>query len=174
MKIAIIGTHGVGKTTLCKKLQLDFESCGQEAFLITETVRDTPFPVNADFTPECALWVFGTQLKRELEACLKNDIVICDRSIIDSLIYARALNIRSETLELCFRVAVEWMKTYDTIVYVTMDGTEIYNDGFRSTDEKFQKDVQREFTSWLYSQELSLPLTIMKTSEIFGGYNGNF
>jgi nicotinamide riboside kinase len=169
MKIAVIGTHGVGKTTLCNKLAIDFVACGQEAFVITETVRDTPFPINADFTPECAIWIYGTQIKRELEACLNHDTVICDRSVIDSLIYARALNIRTKLLDKCFRMAEEWMKTYDVVIYVSMDGTEIHSDGFRSTDLEFQKNVQREFTSWVYSKELYFPLTIMTTKEIFGG-----
>jgi len=169
MKIAVIGTHGVGKTTLCKKLQIDFEACGQEAFIVKESVRDTPFPVNADFTPECAIWVFVEQLRRELEAEIEHEIVICDRSVMDSIIYARALNIRSDILDCCFRVAQEWMKTYDTVVYVTMDGTEIHSDGFRSTDAKFQTDVQKEFTNWLHSIELELPLHFMQTKEIFPG-----
>jgi len=169
MKIAVIGTHGVGKTTLCKKLLLDFEALGDNVVLLSEAVRDSPFPVNADFTPECALWVFVEQIRKELEASIKYDVVVCDRSIIDSLIYARALNVSSETLDKCFKPALSWMKTYDVVIYVTMDGTEIHSDGFRSTDEKFQKDVQKEFTSWIYSQELEFPLTIVKTQEIFYG-----
>lgn len=167
MKIAVIGTHSVGKTTLCGKLFQEYTAANENVILIPEAVRDSPFGVNADFNEKCALWTYHTQIKRELEAQLRYRIVITDRSAIDSLIYARALGIRSSTLTACFAAACEWLKTYDTIVHVAMSDYEIQADGFRSVDPEFQRSVQRAFEEWLKEDGKNYQIHYTNSNEIF-------
>ena len=52
MKIALIGTHGVGKTTLAYEICSLLKRSGKNVELVTEMARRSPFPVNDATTLE--------------------------------------------------------------------------------------------------------------------------
>jgi hypothetical protein len=138
LKLALIGTHGVGKTTLV------FESCSllkkadHNVELVTEVARQSPFPVNAATTLEGQLWILHAQIAAELDASRRVPNVICDRSVLDNYCYLVNKFGRQTQLESWL---AWWMGTYDLLVGVPPLPGGILPDGFRSQDRDFQERI---------------------------------
>lgn len=174
-KICCIGTHGSGKTTLCYQQAAYYKTIGKNVKLINETARSCPFLLNHQFNSYGAMWIVHTHIKKELEAIAKSaEMIICDRSPIDSMMYALAtgctVGIQIKNL---YRMAEDWMDTYDKIYYVRPDGNDAIPDGIRSTDESFRKKVEDHFDDWMERCNISIQnkTSIIKSSEIFSGKN---
>lgn len=148
MKIAVIGAHGVGKTTFCAQFFAYVIRRGYNARLIHEVVRDCPFPINEKNSVESCTWITTTQIAAELDAEAKKvDLIICDRSAIDPLmyLYARDGVADNELIQNLSDLAHSWLHSYDTLVYVIPGEKEIVPDGIRMTDKAFQSAVDAEF-----------------------------
>ena len=93
MKIAVIGTHGVGKTTLVHMLATYAIRNAKKVSIIEEVVRDCPFPINDKSTIDWAYWLVTEQISRELSSeARKQDLIVCDRSAIDPVMYLNSHN----------------------------------------------------------------------------------
>lgn len=151
MKIAIIGTHGVGKTTLAHKIAYERKLIGENVKLLGETARECPFPINNGQPPESVLWIYHRQMQKELEACAKYETVICDRSVLDSFMYAEAMGMLQDShlLKSSLFSLHEWLPTYNEIYFVEKGSKEPSNDGIRDTDEDFQMKVQHVFEHYI-------------------------
>jgi nicotinamide riboside kinase len=165
MKIAIIGTHGTGKTTLAYHIAAEAKSRGFNARLINECARDCPFPLNEKFDLKGAQWIVATQIQKELQAeASKANFIVCDRSAIDPVMYlkhssTKDLNICNElyhhqSYECLYEFCNRWMITYDRIFFVIPTENKIVDDGVRSTDANFQKSIHELFFS--YSDKISM------------------
>jgi len=87
LKLALIGTHGVGKTTLAYETCSLLKKSGANVELVTEVARQSPFPVNEATTLEGQLWILHAQIAAELEAARRAPQVICDRAVLDNYCY---------------------------------------------------------------------------------------
>jgi broad-specificity NMP kinase len=87
VKLALIGTHGVGKTTLAFETCSLLKKANYNVDLVTEIARQSPFPVNAATTLEGQLWILHAQVAAELEAAQRAPHVICDRAVLDNYCY---------------------------------------------------------------------------------------
>lgn len=143
-KIAIIGTHGAGKSTLSYLLAAHYKSQGCSVKIIQEVARSCPFPINDNMTEESAQWIYLEHYKKELEAQKKNDIVIADRSIFDSFIYAQHFNINNLFINKLAELAFIQLNCYEKIIFVRPD-LPIQTDGIRSGSEDFQKSIDQMF-----------------------------
>lgn len=151
-KIAIIGTHSAGKTTLSYILASQKKKEGCSVKIIQEVARSCPYPLNEGMTKEACLWIYHEHVKKELEAIQKFDTIICDRSALDSFMYAKAQNCFEEEdiyMALSLEAAINWMKTYDMIIYVEPGSIDPRADGVRSTDKEFQSRVKKEFEKYI-------------------------
>jgi nicotinamide riboside kinase len=138
MKIALIGSHGVGKTTLAYEICSFLKRSGKNVELVTEVARRSPFPVNEATTLEGQLWILHAQIAAELEAAQRAPYVVCDRAVIDNYCYLVNKCGRQENLESWLE---RWLATYDLLVGVPILDTEIPPDGFRSEDRQFQHRI---------------------------------
>ena len=87
MKVAFIGTHGVGKTTLCFELAALLKKRDKVVEMVREVARFCPLPINRDTTVAAQSWILHTEIAEELVAENKAEIVICDRSVLDNYCY---------------------------------------------------------------------------------------
>lgn len=147
MKLALIGTHGVGKTTLAYDVCALLKKQGQNVELVTEVARRCPFPVNEATTLEAQLWILHAQIAAELEAAQRASTVICDRAVLDNYCYLVNKCGRQAALE---RWLERWLATYDLLVGIPLVRESIYaegfrqpplDDGFRATDRAFQQRI---------------------------------
>jgi thymidylate kinase len=139
VKLALIGTHGVGKTTLAFETCSLLKKAGYNVDLVTEIARQSPFPVNAATTLEGQLWILHAQIAAELEAARRAPHVICDRAVLDNYCYLVNKFGRQPQLELWLSW---WMETYAILIGVPANAEEITPDGFRSEDRAFQQRIE--------------------------------
>ena len=138
MKLALIGTHGVGKTTLAYETCSLLKKADHNVELVTEVARRSPFPVNEATTLESQLWILHGQIAAELDAAARAPHVICDRSVLDNYCYLVNKFGRQPHLEQWLEW---WMQSYSLLVAVPPLADGIPPDGFRSENLEFQHRI---------------------------------
>jgi nicotinamide riboside kinase len=136
-KIAFIGSHGVGKTTLCYGLAARLKKRDVSLDVVHEVARRCPLPINEDTGVAAQSWILHTQLGEELVAGDRHPVVICDRSVLDNYVYLLLAAGRQPGLE---PLIDYWIGTYDLLVHVPIVG-QPSADGVRATDPSFQAAV---------------------------------
>lgn len=142
MKIALIGTHGVGKTALVYDLAAHLKRENYDVDIVREVARDCPLPINEERTLEAQRWITFTRIAREYELGDKAKILICDRSTLDDYIYTYS-KFGDDFLTL--PVVSEWVKTYNLLFRVPISPSYLKNDGVRSVDKDFQREIDDTF-----------------------------
>jgi thymidylate kinase len=137
MKVAFIGTHGVGKTTLCFELAAALKREGIHVDIVKEVARLSPLPINQKTSLEAQSWIFFSQMAEEIRASSQNDVLVCDRSVLDNYAYLLLACGRQLPIE---RFMHHWMKSYDLLFKVPFSGT-LAEDGVRDTDAQFAAAV---------------------------------
>ena len=130
-KVALVGTHGVNKTTLAYELAGVLKRRGKTVELLTEIARECPFPLNEQGTTEAYQWIIARQVQ----------ILVCDRAVLDNFAYyVRRFDCLTEECEALRAYCYAWMKGYDLLVRLPIT-RHLTADGFRSTDETFQRHI---------------------------------
>ena len=115
MKIAFIGTHGVGKTTLCYELAAALKRLDLGVDLVKEVARRCPLPINRDTTAQAQEWILHEQVTEEIELAYRYDAIVCDRSVLDNYAYLVHAAGRRPDLE---PFIAHWIRTYSLVVKV--------------------------------------------------------
>lgn len=135
MKIALIGSHGVGKTTLCFELAAALKRRHADVEMVREVARRCPLPINQDTTVFAQEWILHTQIAWEIDAASNSDVVVCDRSVLDNYCYlvqaAGAMRAWESFID-------HWLPTYDLLVHVPISQSPSF-DGVRAIDPGFQQ-----------------------------------
>lgn len=166
MKIAIIGAHGAGKTTLTYLLAAEAKKRGKNAKVVNELARKCVFPLNEGFSLDGAHWIITSQIREELNAKAANtDLIICDRSSIDPIMYLDAGDFIKKDYAALKHYAHSWMSTYDKIVFVWPGTCGILNDKVRAISPDFQSKVHDAFED--YIEEVGLKTRYISADSIF-------
>jgi thymidylate kinase len=140
-KVALVGTHGVNKTTIAYELAGVLKRRGRTVELLTEIARECPFPLNENATREAYQWIIARQIQLELEKAPRADVLVCDRSVLDNFAYyVRRYGSKGEEAEALDAYCRSWMRTYDLLLRLPITQA-LASDGFRSTDEEFQREI---------------------------------
>ncbi|MCA9730323.1 MAG: ATP-binding protein [Candidatus Eisenbacteria bacterium] len=137
IKVAFIGSHGVGKTTLCYEIAARLKRRDLRVDLVKEVARRCPLPINKESTIDAQAWILHTQMAMEIETRRDHDVVICDRSVLDNYAYLVAACGRQPVYDALVRA---WLPTYDLMVWVPITETPRF-DGIRDTDRTFQERI---------------------------------
>ncbi len=137
IKIAFVGTHGVGKTTLCFELAAQLKRLDLGVELVKEVARRCPLPINEQTTPDAQAWILHTQMAEELSAAASYEVVICDRSVLDNYAYLVARTGRRRDLD---ALVEKWIGTYQALFKVPVLDAPSY-DGTRAVSRRFQLDI---------------------------------
>jgi thymidylate kinase len=148
VKLALIGTHGVGKTTLAFEICSMLKKARRHVELVTEVARQSPFPVNAETTLEGQLWILHAQITAELDAARRAPNVITDRAVLDNYCYLVNKFGRQAALEPWL---TWWMNSYTHLIGVPTSDDGIQPDGFRSDDRAFQTRIHEVLLELLAS-----------------------
>ena len=139
MKIAFIGTHGVGKTTLCFELAAALKRLDLSVDLVKEVARACPLPINRDTTDAAQNWILHSQVAREIELADAYDMIVCDRAVVDNYAYMVQAAGRRPELEPFIR---HWLGTYGLLVKVPVVAPPTF-DGTRDVSVDFQMAIDR-------------------------------
>jgi len=174
MKVAVIGTHYAGKSTLAARIVTGLKSLGHPARLLPELARECPYMLNECMTVNSQRWLWQQQLNRETEEDLKlsrftrPSILVCDRSVLDPLIYADYMAHTTNGVEAAeyrafvdarIQVALEHFSTYDLVFWCRPaedERDDPEDDGFRSIDPFFRKQVDQLFDLWIRRDSLAV------------------
>src|SRR5512147_1026124 len=150
MKLAFIGTHGVGKTTLCYDLASALKRQGLNIDMVKEVARLSPLPINRKTSLEAQLWILTSQVAEEIRSSAHHEVVICDRSVLDNYAYMTFACGRQKPIE---RFVDYWLKSYDLLFKVPISGT-ASADGVRDTDEFFMRSIDQLVDTLLAEKKL--------------------
>jgi GTPase SAR1 family protein len=137
LKVAFVGTHGVGKTTLCFDLASQLKRLDLGVEIVKEVARRCPLPINEQTTPDAQAWILHTQIAEEIAAAAGYEVVICDRSVLDNYAYLVARVGRAPELDPLVR---SWITTYDALFKVPVLATPSF-DGTRAVSPAFQLEI---------------------------------
>lgn len=137
-KIAFIGSHGVGKTTLCYGVAARLKARDVTLDVVGEVARRCPLPINEETTEGAQAWILHTQIAEEILAAARCEVLICDRSVLDNFVY---LLLAAEPPAGLHALVDGWLATYDLLVHVPVV-EEPSADGLRATDPGFQQMVE--------------------------------
>jgi deoxyguanosine kinase len=154
MYIAIEGVIGVGKTTLARLLQPNFQ-----ATLVLEVFEENPFL--SDFYSDRQRYAFQTQIffllsryyqqRRSLpEILMRGEPLITDYTFTKDALFAR-INLTGDELEMYYRVhdaLAEKIPLPDLIVYLRAD-TDVLMQRIASRDRPYERNMEREYIELL-------------------------
>jgi len=152
VKIAFIGTHGVGKTTLCFDLAALLKRENLHVDIVKEVARLSPLPINRQTSLEAQLWILTTQVAEEIRSASHHDVVVCDRSVLDNYAYMSFACGRQRPVE---RFVDWWIRSYDLLFKVPLAAAPASEDGVRDTDEFFVRSIDRLVDELLAEKKLS-------------------
>ena len=152
-KIAFIGSHGVGKTTLCYGLAARLKRRDVALEIVHEVARRSPLPINEATTAPAQRWILLAQIAEELVAAERYPVVLCDRSVLDNYVYL----LLAAGADPVFEMLVDrWLPSYDLLVRVPIlaapspDGVRAADPAFqRAVDERLERELDRRGLSAL-------------------------
>lgn len=144
--IAISGAHGTGKTTAAYALAAELKrSGGENVGLIMETARHCPMDVLQEGTRptrRAQLWIFTQQMRSEIEATMRYDVTVSDRSVVDCIAYSSVCGFHGLTHGQ-LALARHHVSIYDRVLFFGIaDNPYLVNDGFRHLDACLQREVE--------------------------------
>ena len=140
-KVALVGTHGINKTTIAYELAGVLKRRHRTVELLTEIARECPLPLNEQGTREAYQWIIARQIQMEIEKSPRAEILVCDRAVLDNFAYyVRRFGNAEEESRALHAYCRSWMKTYDLLVRLPVTHA-LTSDGFRSTDVEFQRRI---------------------------------
>ena len=169
-KLSITGTHGSGKTTLIEliKRQADlnhyyFVEDGAKScpinFTDIEFLRRNPSAEHL-----ITEWMVSNIKRLEIEASRHSDFLLCDRSLVDEMVYPLAILRPSPEVDYYKSMVLRWQKIfpYDHIFLAEGSPKWLNDDGKKSIDPEFQIRVQLLYPEVL--KELGIPYSILPFS----------
>jgi GTPase SAR1 family protein len=138
MKIGFCGTMSVGKTTLVNALK-ELSEFKDYTFATERSkyLRDLGIPLNTDSTIKGQM-VFLAERASEL----MYENIVTDRTVIDVMAFTRAAKsipyFVSDQFE---ELALNLIKEYNYIFYVSPEGVDIEDNGVRTIDPKYRMEI---------------------------------
>lgn len=154
IKIAISGTHSTGKTTLCNELYDLAVDSGINTCLLNEAARTvfdkrgcSPVGLSLDEMAviQREIFLMGLQMEDAAEAA-GYDLIICDRTLMDCVVYARSSGVGGGMFKTFYRIARHHLTTYDYIAVTKIDlsiADSVAVDGLRDADRSLWYAIER-------------------------------
>ncbi len=148
MKIAIIGTHSTGKTTILNAVAHELTRRSKTVVILPEYARLCPFPIHEQTTLTAQMWIQHQQREQENKYDNPEVILLCDRASIDNLAYLERVA-GDQDISRVKRAAIAHAKTYAHIFKTQKLPIDAEADGVRSTDKEFRDEMDERITQLL-------------------------
>ena len=144
--IAYSGSHGTGKTTAAYELAAQLKKQTRaDVGIILEVARRCPLSVFRKGhapTEAAQIWIFSEQMRLEIEALQRHDLVVADRTVVDAIAYSAAAGFH-DLARAQIATARRHVHVYDKVYFRgAADNPFLVDDGFRETDPDLQKTVE--------------------------------
>ena len=155
IKIAIIGTHSTGKSTIIRHLRARLEGCGYTIAILKELSRQCPLPIDRNTTYDAQRWIQDQHVLREPQLMTMCDILICDRSSLDNFAYMQR-GAQEHDLAEDEQRAVAHMESYTHVFKTTKLNLPAEDDGVRDTDQAFRDDIDARIHALLQKHNIEV------------------
>jgi len=153
-KIAVTGTHGVGKTTLTHQLCVALKENNFNATIVEEKARSCPFPINEAATTDTEIWMVHTQIRAELQAkARKYEVAVIDRCSLDAIVYWQDRNTPHPYFEKLRDAALQWVESeYDLLILVepSSDTDTFAVDAVRDSSIIYRNRIRDVFREYMH------------------------
>lgn len=146
-KIAILGSHSTGKTTLSTMLAHELGLSKIPDVVIKSKVEES---VKADEDTDQKTQMKFFESYRDIEKTMPN--YVSDKAFYDFYIYAQVIFGNCELAEKLKRLSLE-LSHYDQLFYLPIEFA-IEDNGLRSIDPVFQKNVDTVYRAFLAEQKI--------------------
>lgn len=133
--LAIVGSHGTGKTTLIEKTK---KISKFSFFYNVEVARFCPYKVGLESNKKAQNWIFQTQDLVEIECFNSGKSTLLDRCLIDQYAYYRYWCGSNKYIEEYIK---NECKRYSFLFYLPPNKKFLKSDGIRPTNPEFQTDI---------------------------------
>lgn len=179
-KIALTGTHGVGKTTLAHQICVALKEQNTNVTIVEEKARSCPFPINEAATTQTEIWMIHTQIRAELQAMASRyECAVVDRCSLDAIVYWHDRNTPDTYFEKLRDAAIQWVQTeYDMIILVepSSDTDHFAVDAVRDSGIPYRNRIRDLFREYIHTfpPHIQERMIRIESDEIFdkhGGYS---
>jgi nicotinamide riboside kinase len=156
-KFALIGSARVGKTAIFQKLKKIYSKDKKVAF-VEEAARDLILKLKPQthFTYKFQSKIQNEVLRREKEV-QNYPLIICDRSVIDAIVYCRAMGFKKGAEKLYLKVK-NWLPTYTKFFLSDIAGIPLERDRVRTDWSTFRRKAHQLFLEFLEKENLPYKL----------------
>lgn len=154
MKIAIIGTQCVGKSTFIKDFLKKWPMYTTPKKSYRDLIKEKNLLHSSNSTVETQNLILNFLTDQVIEYS-KKDNVILDRSVLDVLAYSSWLNLKGkmsdEILDQQRIIIRETLKLYDILLFLPLtkfSPIELEDDGFRNTDPVYREEIDVIFKAF--------------------------
>lgn len=150
MKIALVGAHNTGKTSLFLRMYSCYKFAGLEFFPeVIREVQRNGFRINENANDATQLAMCAYHLNH-----LSYENFVTDRCLLDNYVYAKVLSrsenpfVTTDCADIIKKYHAQNANKIDLYVYCPIY-FEMRNDGVRTVNKEFQKAIDDEFQDML-------------------------
>ena len=153
IRIAVSGSHGIGKTTLVNKI-----ATARQLPMINEVVRDVAKMLNYATTAQILTENHNSKL--QFQSIVFNEQIgresnyagfVSDRSVFDPIAYGLYYGLSRYVMKNWQEQAIKHSSSYDVIIYCPIPEESIEDDGFRLMDKEGEQAVDNYISALLSS-----------------------
>lgn len=157
IKIAIVGSHGVGKTTLIKELVEKGEFDCEEISGIPRQIIKRGFPMGKNSTVDSYVNYINDQFKAQRLATMSiKPLIISDRTTLDATAYARVNSLLPRPavpqyfIDMLHEVWLKEVAFFDIIAFIPVEFP-MQSDGVRDEGDEYREAISFEIERILKS-----------------------
>lgn len=136
MRVAIVGSHGTGKSTLIKEQQTGLPVITEVARSVMQDMWKLPQEMSMQELIKFQMKIYDEQQYQEIRK--KNTSFISDRWVYDNLAYAK--NVADNLYQTLLDRTKRYHKGYDYVFYTPIE-FDLEDDGTRFTSPEFQRHI---------------------------------
>jgi hypothetical protein len=147
MRIAVSGTQNIGKSTYINDFLKKWTMYKRPEKTYREIIKEKNLNIN-EIGDEDSQNIILNALVDQALSTSKDDFTICDRCVLDNLVYSSWLNLNGKVsdsfLEKTRTIVRETLKFYDIIFFLPItkfSSIQIEDQGLRSTDPKYREEI---------------------------------
>lgn len=150
-RIALVGASSIGKTTLAHQLVGRLRTHDILAVLSSDSGMPLPFDVQLlDTEWEGYAYKLFKKLADECAIVLRPNVefMVCDRSAVDLyawLVLKQGSRIGNRLLTILAELTTEWMRGFEAVYFLPVDGIADRDDGFRDRAGDYRQKVDTFF-----------------------------
>lgn len=164
VKVAFVGTSCVGKTTLLEEFGRRFAD-DQRVLIVPEAARIffiTNPTITERFGKNAQEQVQSLALQQEQDAHeVGARVILCDRSVVDSVVYVRAHGDKEGAAELLDKVSF-WLPTYNKFLLLDPNDVPYKTDDVRQENEEVRQAFHNAYLEFF--KETAIPFELLSGS----------